>query len=358
MKHTLVTAFLFFVSANMLDAQDQYFVYDAGQRVFDKEAKGYRTIWVRDSIKVPKTLYPKFDYSIPKAQDIAYLKNVDLGQYLKRNDQIGFIGLDYQRFHIAFLSATKKTPWIYSLKGKTLVKGNICDFHGDIKIDRISVLPGSYYEDEYTFVTKLYKRKYGEKEYSRFMSVSVPENVDQAIRERHANDQNSGGYYEEMHDSLTKYEKPYRLKFDRIRDSLRAKNLKITRAYLTGRYSFQENPKQLYSGLLVGNFSFDIGVCYDSIHNKIIDTFESDIVGDRGSNYSFWGVWISNATMKNKICSWGVYEPPYAGRLSTNSVSVWYPKEEYRDKGWGSYLKCHHDADDESCKKEMHRWWD
>ncbi len=358
MKQTFVIVLFYFVFMSVLYAQEQYFVYDVQHLEFDKKTNSYNVVWKKDSIKLDASLYPDFDYFIHIGKSSDYLKNIDLGQYLRRNDQVGFIGLDYQRFYIAFFSSVKKTPLIYTLKGKTMVKGNICDFQGDIKIDSLVLSSLSDHSDEYSFISELYIKKYGKEEYSHFVSIGVPDSVDKEIKNKYSNESSYDGYFKEKDDSLRKCKKPYQLKYNRIRDSLMSKGYKITHAYITGRYSFKENSVQRYSGILTGNFGFEIGVCYDSIHDKIIDTFKSEIVGDRGGNFSFYGVWLSNANKTNKICTWGIDEPPYSGRLSEDSASGWFPRVEYRDKGWDTYLKCRLEGNEESCKKEKERWWD
>jgi len=52
----------------------------------------------------------------------------------------GFIGDNHQRIRVRFISVRKDqvNPTIYYVAGKTMVKGNICDFKGDITIITIS----------------------------------------------------------------------------------------------------------------------------------------------------------------------------------------------------------------------------
>jgi hypothetical protein len=59
----------------------------------------------------------------------------------------GFIGDDYQRIRIKFTSVTKgQAPGTYNVTGKSMVKGNVDDFHGTLKITTVrkikEVLPG------------------------------------------------------------------------------------------------------------------------------------------------------------------------------------------------------------------------
>ncbi|TSA50494.1 MAG: hypothetical protein D4R43_02170 [Sphingobacteriales bacterium] len=55
---------------------------------------------------------------------------------MMRMEPIGFIGENYQRFYIHFISMSKNNdePNEYYVTGKTKVKSTICDFHGTIKI--------------------------------------------------------------------------------------------------------------------------------------------------------------------------------------------------------------------------------
>lgn len=51
-------------------------------------------------------------------------------------EPLGFIGDNYQRFYIHYLSVTKvrDSPYVYKITGKTRVKNNICNFTGQIRI--------------------------------------------------------------------------------------------------------------------------------------------------------------------------------------------------------------------------------
>lgn len=65
----------------------------------------------------------------------------------KRPEQLGFIGEDYQRFFIHFISAIKVEgkPYEYMVYGKTRVKNNICTFQGNITVQSAEV-----YKDDIT----------------------------------------------------------------------------------------------------------------------------------------------------------------------------------------------------------------
>jgi hypothetical protein len=49
-------------------------------------------------------------------------------------EPLGFIGDNYQRFYIHYTSVVKTGPDLYTVKGKTRVKDNICNFTGTIKV--------------------------------------------------------------------------------------------------------------------------------------------------------------------------------------------------------------------------------
>jgi hypothetical protein len=63
-----------------------------------------------------------------------------------RNEFLGFIGNNYQRFYIHFISVIQNPakPLEYSVYGKTMVKNNICKFQGLIEISESE----SYIDDD------------------------------------------------------------------------------------------------------------------------------------------------------------------------------------------------------------------
>jgi len=62
----------------------------------------------------------------------------DEDQMLQRMPILGFIGENFQRLHIKFISViqNQSSPYEYFAYGKTKVKNNICEFLGTIKIKR------------------------------------------------------------------------------------------------------------------------------------------------------------------------------------------------------------------------------
>ena len=83
----------------------------------------------------------KFNEEIKKLDfsDLWTLSKFDVKNGTKKMDRLeplGFIGDNYQRFNIHFISAIKNPydPFEYLIYGKTRVKDNICTFQGKIKI--------------------------------------------------------------------------------------------------------------------------------------------------------------------------------------------------------------------------------
>ena len=77
----------------------------------------------------------KYDLSVVLACDSIF---GDENQMMPRAEILGFIGENYQRFHIHFISViqNQSNPYEYFAYGKTKVKNNICEFQGTIKIKR------------------------------------------------------------------------------------------------------------------------------------------------------------------------------------------------------------------------------
>lgn len=88
---------------------------------FINDIKGYNLsdVWLADSIL---SIWEE-DNSVARFQ---------------RSETLGFIGADYQRFYIKFISAIKvpDNPNEYLVYGKTRVKNNLCAFQGTIKIGK------------------------------------------------------------------------------------------------------------------------------------------------------------------------------------------------------------------------------
>lgn len=85
--------------------------------------------------------YTDFYASIAK-YDVSKLWRADStldqeeGKYFPFPEPLGFIGSDYQRFYIHYISVRKsnESPYRYIVTGKTRVRDNICSFTGTITI--------------------------------------------------------------------------------------------------------------------------------------------------------------------------------------------------------------------------------
>jgi hypothetical protein len=80
-------------------------------------------------------------YKEIKNYDLSVLINpdsifADLEQMIKRTEALGFIGENYQRLHIHFISIIQNpnNNYEYFVYGKTKVNKNICEFQGILKV--------------------------------------------------------------------------------------------------------------------------------------------------------------------------------------------------------------------------------
>ena len=81
------------------------------------------------------------DYDLSKiiiADSIVSGDREDSQNKYKRAEILGFIGDNFQRFQIHFISIIKNptNPYEYFASGKTRVKDNICSFHGTITVKK------------------------------------------------------------------------------------------------------------------------------------------------------------------------------------------------------------------------------
>ncbi|MBN9386224.1 MAG: hypothetical protein J0H74_36030 [Chitinophagaceae bacterium] len=85
------------------------------------------------------------DYLSPiKKYDLSKLWRADSiqtegnGEKVPFPEPLGYIGSNYQRFYIHYITVTKdkNNPYVYHVYGKTKVKNNICSFKGTITITR------------------------------------------------------------------------------------------------------------------------------------------------------------------------------------------------------------------------------
>jgi len=100
-----------------------------------------------------KQLYSKY---LSEEELMDDMSKYDFSQLFTHTDNsvvYGFIGDNYQRIRIKFISVVKnqKTPDDYTVYGKSMVKNNICVFHGTITITNIRKYKSTSYgvDDEY-----------------------------------------------------------------------------------------------------------------------------------------------------------------------------------------------------------------
>lgn len=82
------------------------------------------------------------------------LKSYDCSSLLKGDRNaitVGFIGSNYQRFQLKFLTITKKEGNTYTVEGKSKVQNNICRFSGTITITNAKILEAMHWglDDEF-----------------------------------------------------------------------------------------------------------------------------------------------------------------------------------------------------------------
>jgi len=85
-----------------------------------------------------------------------------LFMHTANSDIYGFIGDNYQRIRIKFISITKNlsAPGEYNVYGKSMVKSNICDFKGTITISSIKKYKAMSYGVDDTYKNKGIKGQY------------------------------------------------------------------------------------------------------------------------------------------------------------------------------------------------------
>lgn len=87
-----------------------------------------------------------FDLSVVWTADSILAEDLEGDKEMyKRTEILGFIGDNYQRFHIRFISVIQNpnNPLTYLVYGKTMVKENICSFQGSITISGARIYKNS-----------------------------------------------------------------------------------------------------------------------------------------------------------------------------------------------------------------------
>jgi hypothetical protein len=120
MRFYIIILLLFAVLISKAQTQKQWAIWN------ERESLGYTdtVLYKKDY----KDKYSAYNYS---------------GIWTARNNLniVGFIGNNYQRIRIKFISITKEStsPDSYFVIGKTMVKNTICNFKGEIKITNIKL---------------------------------------------------------------------------------------------------------------------------------------------------------------------------------------------------------------------------
>lgn len=167
------------------------------------------------------------------------------------NNILGFIGENYQRIKIKYLSIIKNNGRTnhYYVYGKSKVKSNICQFQGEIEIVNI--------------------RKINNEEESILLEEAKKQKDEEAI-----------------------------------------KRLSVQKFILLGKYVFYEDSKQKGAGIFQGNFRSDF-----YIDGNIITYNDLNKQSDSFSNNQFVGTWTSYMNSIVKRCNWGEFRIPYSGDL-------------------------------------------
>lgn len=94
---------------------------------------------------------------LPKLEKYDY---AGLFTHTDNSEVFGFIGKNYQRLRIKFISVKKASPGTYIVKGKSMVKGNVCDFNGTLTISSIRKYKSISYGADSTYADSGIKGEY------------------------------------------------------------------------------------------------------------------------------------------------------------------------------------------------------
>jgi len=88
--------------------------------------------------------YP--EYRLIKKNELKVYSKFDFSQLIRpKTEFLGFIEPNYQRLTVYFNHVSKSSPFVYLIKGATVVKGNRCDFSGSIKLTQIREYSSMHY---------------------------------------------------------------------------------------------------------------------------------------------------------------------------------------------------------------------
>lgn len=185
---------------------------------------------------------------------------------IPRTDFLGYIEPNYRRLKITLTSVTKdpKATERYNVRGYSVVKGNKCDFSGEVAVYQ--------------------------------------------VRE-----------YEKLHLGID----------DEYKDAgIKAQGVML------GKYTFNENSTQKYSGSFQGLMTLYWYV--DSNDQLVYDNIRD--YADNYRNNQYVGTWTRYGSSKSKTANWGEYRIPFskyldigAGEFSVNPV--------YENQGWSDYME-------------------
>lgn len=215
--------------------------------------------------------------------------------WMKSQDAvIGYIGDNYQRIYIRFISVIKNQflDNEYFVYGRSKVKSNVCDFQG------------------------------------KFIITDVLE-FNKTDREALYNEALKQG------------------------DQDAANKLSKVRGFVLAEYFLLENPEQKGSGFFKG-----VVKSYFYVDEKGELFFDDLDLGssDTYCNNQFVGVWQGYNTRTQKPCNWGSYRIPYPGDLDIG-VGEFSPNTKYLEKGWDNYYRAYNKSEKDARKEEDFEWW-
>ncbi|MDR0969399.1 MAG: hypothetical protein LBM67_02525 [Lentimicrobiaceae bacterium] len=198
-----------------------------------------------------------------------------------QNAVIGYIGEDYQRIYVYFISIIKdfRKENEYYIYGKSKVKSNVCDFQGKFRII-----------DAYKI-----------------------------------NDSEQDLLYEE---ALKQGDQEVADRFGKIK------------GFVLTEYLLFENPEQNGSGFFTGVIKSSFYIEKETLFFDDLDLGYSD----NYSNNQFVGIWESYMSSIQKKCNWGTYRVPYAGDLDIG-VAEFSPNPKYMKNGWDTYHQPYHQSE-------------
>jgi hypothetical protein len=219
----------------------------------------------------------------------------DFSSLFMMNDTqiLGFIGDDFQRFEIKYLSIIKKNnnPNLYYVYGKSKVRSNICSFLGEIEIKHI--------------------RKYDDAEKQQLAKELFKSN------------------------------------------DLEAANRFSKQEYvLLATYQFFEDPGNKETGVFIGDLKMDFYFNNENVWYNDLDLGYKDGY----SNNQCTGTWTEYGSTNSKICNWGEFRIPLSGDLDIGT-GEFCPNEKYRKNGWQVYYEAFLLGNSDALKEERRKWW-